>query len=187
MFIKTTFSLNRQKQTVKLRVLASLPDPINSTCLLCISFSKLACVSPHHLYLYLNLAEGGHRSYATGQRYGVYPHHLYRYYSANSSAGYAQQYGNLSCSRSSIATGGSRTKGIGQWLDENGFESREKGRGFFDSWVGTTSSEPIVPNHGYFVDTFMSLRYFSFGCHCIIKQIAIELIRFSARFRHRNA
>ncbi|KAJ0569107.1 putative riboflavin synthase-like beta-barrel [Helianthus annuus] len=117
-------------------------------------------VSPHHLYLYLNLAEGGHRSYATGQRYGVYPHHLYRYYSANSSAGYAQQYGNLSCSRSSIATvkGGSRTKGIGQWLDENGFESREKGRGFFDSWVGTTSSEPIVPNHG-----------------------------FSARFRHRNA
>ncbi|MFS7904180.1 putative small GTPase, P-loop containing nucleoside triphosphate hydrolase [Helianthus anomalus] len=116
-------------------------------------------------YLYLNLAEGGHRSYATGQRYGAYPHHLYQYYSANSSAGYAQQYGNLSCSHSSIATGkvdqdtvsfqffirlkgGSRTKGIWQWLDENGFESRVKGRGFFDSWVGTTSSEPIVPSHG---------------------------------------
>ena len=28
-------------------------------------------------YPYLNMAEGGHGNYATGQSYGVYPHHLY--------------------------------------------------------------------------------------------------------------
>ncbi|KAD4585767.1 hypothetical protein E3N88_23368 [Mikania micrantha] len=44
-------------------------------------------------YPYLNMAEGGHNSYATGQSYGVYPHHLYQYSTVNSSAGYQQQHG----------------------------------------------------------------------------------------------
>ncbi|KAI7746959.1 hypothetical protein M8C21_021174 [Ambrosia artemisiifolia] len=44
-------------------------------------------------YPYLNMAEGGHGSYATGQSYGVYPHHLYQYSAVNSSMGYPQQYG----------------------------------------------------------------------------------------------
>ncbi|KAJ0617923.1 putative RNA recognition motif domain, nucleotide-binding alpha-beta plait domain superfamily [Helianthus annuus] len=44
-------------------------------------------------YPYLNMAEGGHGSYATGQSYGVYPHHLYQYAAMNSSVGYPQQYG----------------------------------------------------------------------------------------------
>lgn len=44
-------------------------------------------------YPYLNMAEGGHGNYATGQSYGVYPHHLYQYSAMNSSGGYAQQYG----------------------------------------------------------------------------------------------
>ncbi|XP_076885386.1 uncharacterized protein LOC143534899 isoform X2 [Bidens hawaiensis] len=41
-------------------------------------------------YPYLNLAEGGHGGYATGQSYGVYPHHLYQYSAVNSSVGYPQ-------------------------------------------------------------------------------------------------
>ncbi|GJY49269.1 hypothetical protein Tco_0439225 [Tanacetum coccineum] len=41
-------------------------------------------------YLYLNMAEGGHRNYATGQSYGVYPRHLYQYSTMNSYEGYAQ-------------------------------------------------------------------------------------------------
>ncbi|GKA15033.1 hypothetical protein Tco_0694780, partial [Tanacetum coccineum] len=44
-------------------------------------------------YPYLNMAEGGHGNYATGQSYVVYPHHLYQYSTMNSSRGYAQQYG----------------------------------------------------------------------------------------------
>ncbi|KVH98227.1 Nucleotide-binding, alpha-beta plait [Cynara cardunculus var. scolymus] len=44
-------------------------------------------------YPYLNMAEGGHGNYTTGQSYGVYPHHLYQYSAVNSSAGYPQQYG----------------------------------------------------------------------------------------------
>ncbi|KAI3763054.1 hypothetical protein L1987_53504 [Smallanthus sonchifolius] len=44
-------------------------------------------------YPYLNMAEGGHGSYATGQNYGVYPHHLYQYSAMNTSVGYPQQYG----------------------------------------------------------------------------------------------
>ncbi|GJS32602.1 hypothetical protein Tco_0530984 [Tanacetum coccineum] len=46
-------------------------------------------------YPYLNMAEGGHGNYATGQIYVVYPHHLYQYSTMNSSRGYAQQYGTL--------------------------------------------------------------------------------------------
>ncbi|KAM0034969.1 putative RNA recognition motif domain, nucleotide-binding alpha-beta plait domain superfamily [Helianthus debilis subsp. tardiflorus] len=44
-------------------------------------------------YPYLNMAEGGQGSYATGQSYGVYPHHIYQYAAMNSSVGYPQQYG----------------------------------------------------------------------------------------------
>lgn len=44
-------------------------------------------------YPYLNMAEGGHGSYATGQTYGAYPHHLYQYSAMNASIGYPQQYG----------------------------------------------------------------------------------------------
>lgn len=44
-------------------------------------------------YPYLNMAEGGHGNYATGQSYGVYPHHLYQYSAVNSTGGYPQQYG----------------------------------------------------------------------------------------------
>ncbi|KAK9073432.1 hypothetical protein SSX86_007756 [Deinandra increscens subsp. villosa] len=41
-------------------------------------------------YPYLNMVEGGHGSYATGQSYGVYPHHLYQYSPVNTSIGYPQ-------------------------------------------------------------------------------------------------
>ncbi|GKB70250.1 hypothetical protein Tco_0931662 [Tanacetum coccineum] len=51
------------------------------------------CLLNAAFYLYLNMAEGGHGNYATGQSYGVYPHHLYRYSTMNSCGVYAQQYG----------------------------------------------------------------------------------------------
>ncbi|GJV76879.1 hypothetical protein Tco_1508463 [Tanacetum coccineum] len=51
------------------------------------------CLLNASFYLYLNMAEGGHGNYATGQSYGVYPHHLYRYSTMNSCGVYAQQYG----------------------------------------------------------------------------------------------
>ncbi|KAJ0603927.1 putative BOULE/DAZ family protein [Helianthus annuus] len=61
-------------------------------------------------YPYLNMAEGGHGSYATGQSYGVYPHHLYQYAAMNSSVGYPQQYGTPDLSRRHISVATCRRK-----------------------------------------------------------------------------
>ncbi|KAF5813066.1 hypothetical protein HanXRQr2_Chr03g0093911 [Helianthus annuus] len=78
-----------------------------------------------------------------------------------------------------------------QWLDENGFESRVKGRGFLIRGVGNTSSDPIAPSRRFFltpccVCSFFFLRKVEvdflkchlYLCLCIINQIAIKLLTF---------